>query len=88
MWKMSCRAVCWTELDFVALGLSSLHSDPSMRNLDDLSTPGCKCWSMDHYFKSKKKNSQTALRCTGMGCSRTVQRANNRTRRCDRSLPQ
>jgi hypothetical protein len=43
MWKTSCRAVCWTGLDCVALGLSSLHSDSSMRNLDDFSTLGCKC---------------------------------------------
>jgi hypothetical protein len=32
MWKMSCRAVCWTELDCVALGLSCLPSDFSRRN--------------------------------------------------------
>jgi hypothetical protein len=37
MWKMSCRAIYWTKLDCVALGLSSLHSNPSMRNLDDFS---------------------------------------------------
>jgi hypothetical protein len=54
MWKMSCRAVCWTELDCVALGLSSLHSDSSMRNLDDFSTLCCKCWSTDHYPVRRK----------------------------------
>jgi hypothetical protein len=54
MWKTSCRAVCWTELDCVALGLSVLHSDPSMRNLNDSSTPGYKYWSMDHYPVGRK----------------------------------
>jgi hypothetical protein len=54
MWKMSCRAVCWIELDCVALGLSSLHSDSSMRNLDDFSTPSCKCWSAEHYSVGRK----------------------------------
>jgi hypothetical protein len=54
MWKTSCRAVYWTELDCVALRLSSLHSDHSMRNLDDFFTPSCKCWSMDHYPVGRK----------------------------------
>jgi hypothetical protein len=49
MWKTSCRAVYWTELDCVALVLSFLHLDFSRRNLDDFSTPSCKCWSTDHY---------------------------------------
>jgi hypothetical protein len=49
MWKKSGRAACWTELDCVALRLSFLHLDSSRRNLDDFSTPGCKCWSTDHY---------------------------------------
>jgi hypothetical protein len=56
MWKTSCRAVCWTELDCVALGLSFLHSNFSRRNLDDFSTPGCKCWNMDHYPVEKKRH--------------------------------
>jgi hypothetical protein len=49
MLKTVDRAACWIELDYATLGLSFPKLDSSMRNWDDFSTSGCKCWSTDHY---------------------------------------
>jgi hypothetical protein len=55
MWTEVGKAACWIELDYVALGLSCLKLDSSIRSWDAFSTSGCRFWNIDHYSVPCKK---------------------------------